>query len=167
MVVGAEGVVLVREDGMWRAVASGTTRFLRHVGGRDWSQLFVAGDSGTLLRWNGEQLNPIAVPATQNLRSTWVRNARDVHVVGDGGTILHFDGWSWNRVFPPTLNDIRAIHSVDNTLYIAGDLGQFWRFNGIDWLALPSNQPGFWLALAGVDELIAVGEFGTIAEGVK
>jgi photosystem II stability/assembly factor-like uncharacterized protein len=167
MVVGAEGTVLVREEGNWRAVASGTTRFLRHVGGREWGRLYVAGDSGTVLRWNGERFDPVEVPAVQNLRASWVHNPRDVYVVGDGGTILHYDGWSWSRVFPPTLNDIRAIHSVDNILYIAGDFGQLWRFNGVDWLALPSDQPGFWLALAGVDELIAVGELGTIAEGVR
>ena len=87
--------------------------------------------------------------------------------MGDGGTILHYDGWSWRRLFSPTLNDIRAIHVVDDVIYIAGAFGQIWRFDGEDWLQLPSDQQGFWLALAGDDELIAVGEIGRIGVGVK
>jgi hypothetical protein len=167
LVVGNNGTALVRENGSWRTVNTGTTRFLRHVGGRDWGTLYVAGDSGTLLRWDGSQFDAIDVPVTQNLRSSWVRTTRDVYVVGDIGTVLHFDGWSWTRQPTPTLNDLRTIHAVDNVLYAAGDFGQIWRFDGDGWTALPVDQLGFWLHLAGDDELIAVGEVGTIAEGVK
>jgi hypothetical protein len=96
-----------------------------------------------------------------------MRHGRDVYVVGDLGTILHFNGWSWERQFSPTLNELRTVHSVDGVLYVGGDFGQIWRYDGNDWRALPVDQLGFWLAFAGTDELIAVGEIGTIAEGAK
>ena len=167
MVVGAGGTVLVREAGSWRAVTSGTTRFLRHVSGDRFDQLYVAGDSGTLLRWDGNDFQSLDVPTGQNLRASLVRGSRDVYVVGDVGTILHFDGWGWRRLFSPTLNDIRTIHAVDDVVYIGGDFGQIHSFDGEEWQQLPSNQPGFWLYLTGQDELITVGEFGMIAQGVR
>ena len=83
MVVGAGGTVLVREAGSWRAVTSGTTRFLRHVSGHRFDQLYVAGDSGTLLRWDGNDFQSLDVPTGQNLRASLVRGSRDVYVVGD------------------------------------------------------------------------------------
>jgi hypothetical protein len=167
LVVGADGVVLVREGGAWRAINSGTTRFLRHVGGKRWDQLYVAGDTGTLMRWDGSTLRRITVPTEQNLRGTWVENPRDVWVVGDAGTLLRFDGWGWRRQFSPTLNNMRAIHVVDDVLYIAGDFGQIWGNDGTDWRAITVNHTGLWLQMGGTDELIVVGEVGTIAEGAR
>lgn len=165
MVVGEAGLVLVRENGAWRSIATGSGAFLRQVAGPSWNRLWVVGDSGTLLRWDGGKFARIPVPTAQNLRGVWERNARDIWVVGDVGTIVRFDGWSWEKQFPPVLNDIRAVRGVGSDLYIVGDLGLAYRLSGGEWSLMQASQLGFWLDLAGDDELLAVGENGTIAEG--
>lgn len=167
MVVGEAGLALVRENGAWRSLATGSGAFLRRVAGPSWNRLWVVGDSGTLLRWDGDKFARIPVPTEQNLRGVWERNARDIWVVGDVGTILQFDGWSWKKQFPPVLNDIRAVRGVGSDLYIVGDLGLAYRLSGGEWSLMQASQLGFWLDLAGDDELLAVGENGTIAQGQR
>lgn len=167
LVVGEGGTALVRENGAWREVATGSGAFLRRVDGDAWNRLWVVGDSGTLLRWDGESFTRIAVGTERNLRGVWARHARDVWVVGDVGTILRFDGWTWKRQFPPVLNDIRAVHGVGNALYIVGDLGLAYRLFAGEWSVMQTSQLGFWLDVGGSDELLVVGEYGTIAEGQR
>jgi hypothetical protein len=165
MAVGEDGVAMVREQGSWRAIPTNTTRFLRHVFGISWDRLYAVGDSGTLLRWDGQSFATMAVPVTHNLRGGISRSQFDHWVVGDVGTILHLEGGAWVKQFPATLNNIRAVHAVDNVLYFAGELGLAYHRDGESWTPMLTSNPEFWLGLGGEDELVAVGEFGTIAEG--
>jgi photosystem II stability/assembly factor-like uncharacterized protein len=168
LAVGEGGIVLARENGSWRQVASPTLQFLRHVGGRSWDNLIIVGDSGILMRWNGQRVDRLPVQTQRNLRASLMRAHGDGYVIGDDGILLYFNGVSWSVRLGPTLNSMRSIHEVDGVVYIAGELGQIWRLEqGNDWTPLPTDQIGFWLDLAGEDELIAVGEFGTIARGVR
>ncbi len=167
LAVGADGVALVRENGTWRQVPSGTTQFLRHIGGRSWGNLYVAGDSGTLLHWNGSQLSEEPVETLRNLRGVWMWNARDIYVVGDLGIILHFDGLRWTEVDTPTFNELRTVFGIGRTLYVAGDVGLAYKLEDGEWTALQTEHFLFWLGLGGRDELIAVGEQGNIAEGMR
>lgn len=167
LAVGANGVALVREGGSWHQVSTGTTQFLRHVHGLAWNNLYVAGDSGTLLRWNGERFRQEAIaPTTRNLRGVWMWNPRDIYVVGDLGVILHFDGLSWTEVYTPTFNELRTVTGIGRTLYIAGDMLAY-KFEDGEWSPLLTNHFLFWLGMGGDDELIAVGERGNIAEGMR
>jgi len=88
-------------------------------------------------------------------------------MVGEGGLIYRREGSIWKLVLPPTLGEIRAVHEVDGVLYIAGQGGLAWYRDdaGQTWVPMASALPGLWLALGGIDELLAVGEFGTIAGG--
>lgn len=165
MAVGEDGMAMVREQGSWRAVPTNTTRFLRHVFGPSWDKLYAVGDSGTMLRWDGQSFQAMPVPVTHNLRGGVSRSAFDHWVVGDVGTLLHLEAGAWVKQFPPTLNNMRAIHAVDNVLYFAGELGIAYVRIGESWTPMPTANPEFWLGLGGEDELVAVGEFGTIAEG--
>src|SRR5690606_100853 len=168
LAVGEGGIVLARESGSWRQVASPTLQFLRHVGGSSWDNLIIVGDSGILMRWNGQRVDRLPVQTQRNLRASLMRAHGDGYVIGDDGILLYFNGVSWSVRLGPTLNSMRSIHEVDGVVYIAGELGQIWRLEqGNDWTPLPTDQIGFWLDLAGEDELIAVGEFGTIARGVR
>lgn len=168
LAVGADGTALVRENGVWRKVTSPTTRFLRNVSGPNWNRLLVVGDSGTLLRWDGSRLLPETIaPLNANLRASLQRARGDAFVVGDNGVLLRFNGATWSRLLGPTLNSMRAVHEVDGIVYIAGEFGQIWRQDGESWTAIPVDQLGFWLDLAGSDELIVVGEYGTIGAGVR
>jgi hypothetical protein len=165
LAVGEDGVAMVREGGTWRAIPTNTSRFLRHVFGPSWNKLYVVGDSGTMLRWDGQSLQAMPVPVTHNLRGGVSRSALDHWVVGDVGTLLHLEAGAWVKVFPVTLNNIRAIHAVENVLYMAGELGLAYVRADDAWTPMITSNPEFWLGLGGEDELVAVGEFGTIAEG--
>jgi hypothetical protein len=165
LAVGANGVALVREGGSWRQVQSGTTRFLRHIGGRSWDNLYVAGDTGTLLRWDGARFAEEAIETSRTLRGVWMWNPRDIYVVGDLGIILHFDGLTWTQVYTPTFNELRTVFGLGNTMYVAGGVGIAYKLEDGEWTPLRSDHFHFWLGMGGRDGLIAVGEHGNIAEG--
>lgn len=167
LAVGRGGTVLVRENGSWRNVASGTGRFLRHVEGDRWNRLYIVGDSGTAMVWDGTKLANLQVGTDRNLRGIQVSGERDVWFVGDFGTIIHGDGTSWTPQFSPTLNHIRGIRRYGSTYYIVGDFGQVYRRDGTTWTSIAVQSIGFWLAAAGDDELVVVGELGRISKGVR
>jgi hypothetical protein len=165
LAVGSGGVALVRENGTWRNVPTGTTRFLRHVNGTRWGRLYVVGDSGTAMIWNGQTFANVAVPTANTLRGVHATSDRDVWMVGDVGTIIRGDGTSWTKLFPPTLNDLRAVRRLGDKTYIVGEFGQAFRFEADAWTQMGTAQGGFWLGLDGDSELVAVGEIGIVAEG--
>ncbi len=167
MIVGENGIAMVREGSGWRTIATGTPRFLRRVDGTDWNRLWVVGDSGTLLLWDGGKFARINVPVTHNLRGVYERTPADVWVVGDVGTILHLDRSGWTKLFPPVLNNIRAVHGIGSDIYIVGELGLAYRYRDGEWTIMATDQNGFWLDLDGRNSLVAVGENGTIAEGER
>lgn len=168
VVVGENGVALLMEGGAWRRVPTGTNAFLRHVGGRDWQHLFAVGDGGVVLRFNGDGFHLETSPTEVSLRGVTTRRNGETWMVGDGGRVYRREGSIWRIVLPPSFNDMRAVHEVDGVLYLAGDLGQIWARDDENesWVPLAASQPGLWLGMGGSDELLLVGEFGTIANGV-
>ncbi|HRP06952.1 MAG TPA: hypothetical protein PLL69_00560 [Gemmatimonadales bacterium] len=168
VVVGEAGTALIMEGGVWRRVPSGTTGFLRDVGGRDWQHLFAVGDGGVVLRFNGEGFQLETTPTEVNLRGGVTRRNGETWMVGDEGRIYRREGSIWRIVLPPTLGDLRAVHEVDGVLYIAGAAGMAWYRDdqNENWVPITTSLPGLWLDMTGSDELLLAGEFGTIAEGV-
>jgi len=57
--VGSVGLICVRDGGVWRRIKSGTTHSLRGVSGRAWNDIFVVGDLGTVLHYDGENWWPL------------------------------------------------------------------------------------------------------------
>src|SRR5690606_17301232 len=104
-------------------------------------------------------------PTEVSLRGVTTRRNGETWMVGDGGRVYRREGSIWRIVLPPSFNDMRAVHEVDGVLYLAGDLGQIWARDDENesWVPLAASQPGLWLGMGGSDELLLVGEFGTIA----
>ena len=158
----------------WRGVvtaASGTPQFLRAVWGSDPANVYVVGDSGVVLRFDGGRWSPVVVPVpnTRRLRAVWGTSASDVFIAGDAGTILRYDGARWNPQTVPTTRDLRALWGRSPTeIYAAGDSGTVLRFDGRSWRTLSTPATRIIYALFGIGgtaQVAAVGEAARIYEG--
>ena len=88
--------------GTWSALPSPSSP-LAAVWGSAADDVWAAGSSGVLYRWNGRGSSEVTPrPTTQSLRSLWGTAADDIWAVGQGDTILHFDGKTWAPKRSPT-----------------------------------------------------------------
>src|SRR5438094_2467970 len=65
------------------------------VWGASPSDVFVVGDGGKILHYNGASWAAQLSGTTQFLFAVWGASGSDVFAVGDTGTILHYDGKGW------------------------------------------------------------------------
>lgn len=96
-IVGANGRVL-RYDGTQWSSSQITTRSLRAVWGSSATDVWAAGDGGSLWHFNGTTWSPAASGTTLRLRALWGTASNDVFASGDNFTLVHFDGTAWSPV---------------------------------------------------------------------
>jgi len=116
------------------------TLYLWGVWGAAANDVFVAGDSGTVLHWNGAAWARMSTGTTAGLRRVWGNSGRDVYVSGEAGTLLHYDGTGWSRVAVPTGEDLTRIWgSSAGDVYVGGANATLLHFDGSGWsrVALP------------------------------
>ncbi len=137
-------------DGDGRADGSGTVGVFFDAGSVDlnrvWgsapNDVFVVGNGGTVLHYDGAGWSPMAIATTKDLLGVWGTGANDVWAVGEE-TSAHYDGQGWQLVslapFPwSTYYDVWGI-TPDN--YQAGHSGGwFIRWNGSAWV--DATNPG-------------------------
>jgi hypothetical protein len=167
------GVILRREAGQWRRLELGLTGIplLNWAHGFSAEDVWVAGNAGTLLHWNGRSWRRAEVPTTQDLWGVWGAAEDDVWAVGGSGrnrgdaTLLHFNGLRWEQVPVPTLQrpGVYAFFKVWGTarddVWVVGQRGALLHWNGSSWtehLAFTSDDL---ISLWGTrrDHIIAVG----------
>jgi hypothetical protein len=95
------GVVLARVDGRWRSVGEQVGAGLPGlyaVSGASARETWIAGDRGTLLKYDGDRLQRVTIEAglTADLTAVLALGPADVWV-GGGGATYHFDGAAWTR----------------------------------------------------------------------
>ena len=66
--------------------------------------VWVVGDGGLILRYDGTSWHKIPSGTQANLNSVWGPSGTDLWTVGDSGTALHYDGTSWQPDSGPNLN---------------------------------------------------------------
>jgi len=111
--------------------------YLWGVWGAAANDLFVAGDDGTVLHWNGATWSRMNTGTTVGLRRVWGTSGRDVYVSGEGGTLLHYDGTAWSRVAVPTDQDLtRVWGSSAGDVYVGGANATLLHFDGFAWSAV-------------------------------
>jgi hypothetical protein len=81
----------------WTYMTSGTTNSLHDVWGSSGSDVFVVGDGGTILHYNGNTWSTMTSGTTNWLSGVWGSSGSDVFAVG-GSTILHYDGINWSSM---------------------------------------------------------------------
>jgi hypothetical protein len=63
--------------------------YLRGIWGSGPNDVWVVGDAGAILQWDGNSLAIVPSGITNSLRAIWGSATNDLWAVGDNGTILH------------------------------------------------------------------------------
>ncbi len=98
LVVGPGGYAAKWNGGTWSVLSTGTTQDLRAVWLSSATSGYVAGNGGTLLRYDGAALTPVNVGGLNpNANYVSVHGAQSyVLAAAEGGQILRFDGATWS-----------------------------------------------------------------------
>lgn len=133
--------------------------------------VFVVGNDGTVLRWNGESWASQSTPIRAPLWGVWGAAPDDVWAVGGTGTgsgepvILHFDGAGWTQIALPALTtpNVFALYKVwgldAQNVWAVGQQGVVLRYDGSAWREEQSGAPDDLISLWGTaaDRIVAVG----------
>jgi hypothetical protein len=113
-------------------VSEGAT--LSDVWGPAADNLFATGNSGIVLRFDGDKWRRTQSPVTDNLNAVWGADATHAFAVGQNGAILLFNGTSWIKQASPTtktLNDVWGTSATD--VYAVGQQREVIHFDGASW----------------------------------
>jgi hypothetical protein len=105
------------------------------------TDVWVAGEAGTLLHWNGSAWSLVPSGTESGLRALAGTSAKDVWAAGLDGTLLHFDGasWSatqkngspWSPATGPNQRPIYALFALPKQLWAGGSGSR--SFDGTTW----------------------------------
>ena len=87
--------------------------------------VWLVGEAGTVLFWNGERTALIDLGTTADLRAVYGTINGEVFVGGERGTIFHFDGTTWQQESVPGAYRINVIWVAPNGPAFAGASGGY------------------------------------------
>lgn len=123
-VVGEEGTLLrSQKGGPFVPEEVGTKAWLRAVWGSSARDVFVVGDGGTILHFDGERWTPQESGVEVALLAITGRGPKDVYAVGEAGTILRYDGESWTRSEADTREALLGVAIFGAKVYACGGAG--------------------------------------------
>lgn len=144
----------------------------------DMSLAWAVGDSGTIIRWDGDQSwELVSSPTTANLYSISMASASDAWAVGGAGNgngaIIRWDGSNWDTWSGITLgtsdsDQIPTLYSVsmlDSSFgWAVGESGAILVWDGNEWAGSVDLAPGTLRSVAVVSttDAWAVGDNGLI-----
>ncbi len=168
--VGSGGVLARQSGASWTATtlaaASGLT--LRGVFGVAPSNLWIVGDSGLILRWNGTTATAVPSGVTDTLHAISGSAANNLWAVGDRGRVLHSDGNTWTVDAAGSGLTTEALYAVTVTsagvVYAVGNNGTLLRYSGQKWRALDSGTIAPLRAVwqSGGGDILIAGQGGSI-----
>ncbi|NLI55798.1 hypothetical protein GX420_02250 [bacterium] len=144
---------------------SGTTNYLRCVWGSGPNDVFIVGDDGVILHYNGTSWSSMDSGTTNYLLSVWGNGPNDVFAIGYAGTILHYNGTSWSSMDSGTINTSLGVWgSASNDVYTVGYTGAILHYNGTSWSSMDSGTINDLYAVwgSGPNDIFAIGASGTI-----
>jgi len=141
---------------------------LRSIWGSSDADIFVTGEAGAVLHYDGSSWTPMTSNTSQWLNSVWGSSGKNVFAVGENGTIIHYDGTKWSVMESGTTV---ALHSVWGSsredVFAVGASGVILHFNGTAWSTISSGTTvrlnDVWVSPR--SEVYAVGEDGIIISG--
>jgi hypothetical protein len=109
------------------------------VWGNGPSDMWAAGQYGTVIRYDGTNWTGMVTGSQAGLRGIWGTGSSNMWTVGNGGTILHWDGTSWKTVSSPTTQMLRSVWGTSpGNAWTVGTGGTILRWNGSAWT--PENS---------------------------
>lgn len=99
--------------------------------------VWAAGDSGTLIHFDGTTWSGRVDLVEVSLHALWGSGPRDVWAAGGAGTLLRFDGETWRRVPSGSDEDLRAVTgSSRQDVWAVGGRAAL-HFDGARWSSVP------------------------------
>lgn len=138
---------------------------LRSVWGTTPGDVFVVGEGGTILHYDGSTWARMNSGTSSQLNGVWGTSNRDVFAVGDNGTVLHFDGTGWRVMSSGVSENLRAVwgSSPEHVVAVGGG-GSILTFDGVGWVPDSTVTTGTLTAIwgASASDLFVTGSGGTV-----
>jgi hypothetical protein len=151
----------------WRIVDSPTSEVLRAVSASSPADVWIVGENGTALHYNGKVLALVSLPTSEDLFAVHAFSPSDVWMVGAENTVLHFDGASWSAFASPASSSasLRAVWGASpGVVWVAGSGGTLLRYNGSvatkELTGTSYQLNAIWGPAA--NDIWAVGTYGTV-----
>jgi hypothetical protein len=165
------GVLLRERAAQWIPEAIPDVPLLTWAHVFDDGRVFVVGNAGTALYFDGQSWAKQATPTLQDLWGVWGAHADDVWAVGGAGasegqaTLLHYDGDRWAAGTLPELErpDVWALFKVwgssASDVYVVGQRGAMLHYDGQAWSELGIGTGEDLVAIFGIgpNRIAAVG----------
>lgn len=132
--IGKNGLIAKNQNGVWQHLPTPTTQNLNDLWVLNAESLFVAGNSGTIMFFDGISWNVHSTPTNKNLNAVSGTSFQSVWAVGEKGTVLHFNGDHWNNFNSSIEIDLWDVQIDSEQILIAGDKGFIAHGNGTSWL---------------------------------
>ena len=147
---------------LWEQVDAGTVNY-NGVAGSAPDNVFIVGDQGTILHWDGIALSPEASGTTANLRGVSVVDETLSYAVGEQGTILHRQDGAW-LVDPPMSTAVLNAACAASTFAVAvGEQGTILLYRQGVWGQVANGRTDNYYAVANAsDGLQVVGALGVV-----
>lgn len=156
------------EKMVWKVDYQRAGTSLNSIWGSSGQNIFVVGDSGTILHFNGISWESVESGGGEALYGVWGSSGTDVFAVGANGLIQHFNGTAWQRIdtgLPGTVlsgvwrnTGSRAYASGSEVSILSSPSASPWE--------IMLQQPNYadFRGIWGSSDanIFAVGEFGTI-----
>lgn len=113
----------------WRAVYTLGGVPYNSVWVRAENDVFVVGDNGTILHFNGTTWETQSSGTTSDLLCVWGQDGNDVFAGGRDGLILQYDGNTWEAQDNPVRVDLYGIDGITkNNIFVAGAQNHLLRY---------------------------------------
>jgi photosystem II stability/assembly factor-like uncharacterized protein len=148
---------------LWESVDAGPTNF-NAVSGSSASNVFVVGDEGTVLHWDGTALLREESGTSANLRGVTVASDNLTYAVGEQGTILRRQDGVWSADVPVTSAVLNAVWADDASAVAVGEQGIALVFAGGIWTLIANTRNDNYYAITDSDDgLYAIGSLGVVS----
>jgi hypothetical protein len=144
--VGTSGFLVSRIEGQWERVPTATKESLSAVWGAPTGEVFVAGEGGVCLHFDGVAWNELSLGANLQFTSIWGA-ARDDVYMGSNSGLWHFDGAVWSNI--GVLGYVSGVWGTNaENIYITGNDESFERayvsrFDGTTWHSIYSRESAY------------------------
>jgi uncharacterized protein YjdB len=142
-----------------------TVSQLLGVWGASEDDVFMGGDAGIILHFDGTSWSQMSNPSSVQVWDFWGTSGSDVFAVGGGG-IVHYDGVQWSTMTTPATSLRGVWGAAPNDVFAVGTGGSIVHYNGTDWIPQNSGTTEDLYAVWGSagSDVYAVGDNGTILQ---
>jgi hypothetical protein len=141
-------------------------RGVRAVHGSGPDNIWIVGDEGMALRWDGKAWSATAPNTIDDLKAVFVSAPDDVWVASPR-QLYHWDGAKWTMAATPTMRNFTALWGTSGSDVWAIGMPRAVRWDGKSWRN--ETMPSTARAIAGVstDDLWIVGDSGLLSHRVE